>query len=254
MLQMLKSETGSKESYDEYLRYLNYAEEKLKINCYSYYEDLLNHCIRMVNYGRSDFEERIIEFGKLMEDKNMFEKYGISSNDIKIIMECSIGMKKYEWAEEFVKRNIKNVKDLNRENIYNLGLGKICFFKKEYSNSRDHLIKVSFEDYLQYVDAKLIEARIEYEERSFMEIFSVIETVSKYLTAHMEIGEIYKQSYLAFINFLPRLVKIYEMAVKEGPYEFDLKKLKEDITAFPNLLYGAEWLQEKLNEIEKGRL
>jgi hypothetical protein len=253
MLKMNRN-IGDQKLYDEYLRYVIYADEQLKVNCYIYYQDLLDYCERMVNDGKAEFEERILEFAELMKSKNMFRKYGIPYNDLKIIIESSIGTGKYDWGEEFVKKNIEYVDELYRENIYNLGLAKIYFFKKEYSNSRDHLIKVSYEDYLHYVDAKLIEARIEYEERCFVEISSIIEAVKKYLKSHTEIGDIYKQSYLAFDNFLNRLIKICESSVMQKPHDFEIKKLKEDIVSYPALLYGAGWLLEKLDEIEKGRL
>jgi len=253
MLKMNK-EPHSLELYDEYLKYLDYADGEMKINCCSYYQDLLNHCMRMVNYGKSEFEEKIIEFAEVMESKSMFEKYGISNNDLKIIIESSIGTGKFKWGEEFLKRNIKHAEELSHENVYNLGLAKIYFFNKQYSQSREHLIKVTYEDYVHYVDAKLIEARIEYEEQCFIEICSIIETVKKYLKAHPEIGDIYRKSYLAFVNFLNRLVKIYESSMIQKFNDYDIKKLKEDITSYPNQLYGAEWLLDKIGEIKEGRL
>jgi hypothetical protein len=253
MLKMNKN-PDSPSLYDEYLKYLDYTEEEMKINCYSYYQDLLSHCIRMVNYGKTEFEKRIVEFAGIMESKSMFEKYGISNNDLKIIIECSIGTGKYGWGEEFVKRNIKYAEELSRENIYNLGIAKIYFFNKQYSQSREHLVKVSYEDYVHYVDAKLIEVRIEYEEKCFVELLSIIQTVKKFLKSHTEIGDIYRKSYLAFANFLNRLVKIYESSMIQRFNDYDIRKLKEDISSYPNLLYGVEWLLDKISEIEKGRL
>ena len=253
MLKMFKY-PAEPELYNEYLEYLQYADEEMKINCYSYYQDLLSLCIRMVNYGKSEFEERIVEFAGIMESRGMFEKYGISHNDLKIIIECSIGTKNYNWGEEFVKRNINFAEELNRDNIYNWCLAKIYFFNKQFSLSREHLVKVSYEDYVHYADAKLIEARIEYEEKCFIELLSVIQTVKKYLKSHSEIGDIYRKAYSAFINFLSRLVKIYETTEIQKFNEYDTKKLKDDITSYPNFLYGSEWLLDKIGEIEKGRL
>jgi hypothetical protein len=253
MLKMVKY-PGKSELYNEYLEYLNYADKEMKINCYSYYQDLLYHCIKMVNYGKTEFEEKIVEFTGIMESKGMFEKYGISGNDLKIIIESSIGTKNYKWGEEFVKRNIKFTEELNRDNIYNLCLAKIHFFNKHYPQSRDHLVKVSYEDYIHYVDAKMIEARIEYEEKCFVEMLSIIETVKKYLGTHSEIGDIYKKSYIAFVSFLKRLVTLFESSAVKKLNDYDLNKLKDEISSYPNLLYGGEWLLEKINEIEKGGL
>jgi hypothetical protein len=233
---------------------LNYIEEELKMDCHVYYGDLINHCQRMVNYGKTEFEQKIIEFAGLLESKGVFEKFGISDNHLKIFIECSIGTKQYEWAEDFIKRNIKHADEANRDSIYNLGLAKIHFFRKEYSISRDYLMKVSFEDYVHYIDAKLIEARIEYEEKCFVEIASIIQTVQKYLKSHTEIGDIYGKSYLAFMDFLIRLVKIYESSLIRKTCDYDIKKLKQGISSYPAQLYGEEWLLEKISEIEKGRL
>ena len=252
MMQMNK-DTRRQNLYEEYLMYLNYIDEELKINCYGYYQDLLNHCIRMVNYGKSEYEKKIIKFAGVMENKEMFKKYGITYNDMKIIIESAIGTRDYDWAEEFVKRNIRYADEFNRENIFNLGLAKIYFFKKNYSSSRNHLVKVSYEDYIHYIDAKLIEARIEYEEKYLDEILLIIDTVKKYLKSHAEIGDIYKESYLAFVNFLNRLVKIYELLLAGKTGDYEIKRLRDEINSYPNLLYGDVWLKEKLNEIEKGR-
>jgi hypothetical protein len=253
LMMKMNKDTRRHDLYDEYLKYLNYVDEELKINCYGYYEDLLSHCIRMVNYGKTEFEAKIIEFAAVMERKGMFKKFGISYNDMKIIIESSIGEKKYDWAEEFVKRNIGYTEPLYRDSIYNIGLGKIFFFKKDYSSSRDHLVKVAYEDYLHYIDAKLIEARIEYEEKCIDEIFSIIDTVKKYLKSHKEIADIYRETYLAFVNFFSRLVKIYEASLNHKSNEYEIKKLKDDINSYPNLLYGDQWLKDKLDEMETGR-
>jgi len=252
MLQMNK-ETGKQDLYNDYLTYLNYADEELKIDCYSYYQDMLYHCNRMANYGKFGFEEKIIDFARLMENKGMFEKYSIPYDDMKIIIESAIGTGNYDWAEEFVKRNIKYVDEFYRDSIFNLVLAKIYFFKKDYSSSRSYLVKISYEDYIHYIDSKLIEARIEYDEKCFEEISFITETVKKYLKSHTEIGDIYKHSYLAFVGFLNRLIKLYVASMTQNDNEYDIKKLMDDIVSYPELLYGDKWLMDKLNEIRKGR-
>jgi len=243
-------EPENKLLFDEYMMFLSELESIPGLNCKVYYEDLINYYTLLVNSGREEFELNTIQVAQIMDDRGYF-KSGVNHNDYRIIIEAAIGLEKYDWAEEFAERNITYINDSYKNNIFALCIGKINFFRKDYIKAREFITTITYGDYMRYLEAKLIECRILYEEKHISELLAIIETVNKYINSHKEIGSHFKETYLSFLKFMKKLSELYEISRLNREIDFEINELDREIEKRKSMLYGKSWLNEKINELRK---
>ncbi|MBZ0202969.1 MAG: hypothetical protein IT281_05680 [Ignavibacteria bacterium] len=234
---------------DEYLNLINSFEGTSNINCRTYYEDLMNYYTLLVNSGKREFENNIIHLAEIMDNRNYF-KENIAPNEYKIIIEAAIGAKNFNWAEEFAEKNKDYLIHKYRQSIYSVCMAKINFLKNDFRKARAYSSQVVYDDFMYYLEAKLIECRILYCEKNISELLMVIETSKKYLNTHREIGSQHKESYSFFLNFLKKLSSIYESKLASKDVNFEIRKLEDEINSCKGLLYGIQWLEKNLDELK----
>lgn len=242
-----------KELFDECMLILGHLDQNPEIECKAYYEGLINYFTLLVNSGRTEFEQNIFVIAKILVEQDSF-KSGIEVNDFKIIIEAAIGLKEYDWAEEFAEHCKSYINDRYRESIYSACMAKIAFFKKEYTRARSYISKVVYDDFSRYIEAKFIECRILYEDRKIDELLLTADSAIKYLGSHREIGTQLKERYSTFLRFMRMLVNIYELKQAKQDVDYEIRKFESEICSREQIFYGEEWIIEKINEIKTGRL
>ncbi len=245
----LQIEAFDTSTYNEYLNVLVRKSKDYKINEYVYYSTLINLISGYINQGVQGFEEKLIEIGNLVRERDLFKIHGIDIIDLKIFTETAISIGEYDWAISFTNSIKDHILHENKENVFKLILGKIYFFKKDYKNAKKLLSLISVYDYIHYIEAKLIECRIEFELENYLSAVDSINTAKKFLQSHSEIGRDFRKAYTIFLNCLLKLVKLYEKSGKDN-ISFELEMLEKNILSDKNPIYAQSWIIEKIRKIK----
>lgn len=241
------------EVYTEYVEIMTEFQNKIRINEYLFYLMLLNVLSKLINSGKHEYNMNVIDITKKMEGKGLFKKQPIHYQNLKIITESAIVSKEYDWAIEFMEDNKENISQINKESVFYLMVAKLYFFKEDYFVTRKFISKVSMDDYFHYIEAKLIECRVEFELKNYLSVVDSINTAKKFLQSHSEIGKDFRKAYNIFLSILFKLVKLHEKSGKDNIL-FELDMIEINILSEKNQIYAQSWIIEKIRKLRKGRL
>jgi len=243
-----------KNLFHEYVEYLKNIDPKIKINENGYFLTLLNTLSKIINEGNPEFDIDVIKLAELMEEKNLLKLYGISFVDLKIIIESSIGLKKYVWGLEFLNRNKQNLKETDKENIFNILSAKLQFFKGELDAANCLLAKVKIDNYLIYFDVKFLQLRIAVLKEDYLYSKELVEVIKKHIKCNEhKIGKHFVSAYLVFTKYIDSLLYILN-TLEPQIRLFEIEKLKKEIESSNALFYAKEWLVDFIKNIKNPRI
>jgi len=234
--------------YKLYVDYLGKIDPSIKINENGYYLTLLHTLSKIINEGHHEYDIEVIRLAELMENNNILTKYGVTFIDLKIIIECAIGLKKYDWGLDFLNRTKNLIQDDNSENVTNLLSAKLFFFKEEFNTARFLLTKVKTVNYLMYFDVKFLELRITLIQNDLLRAIDIIELIKKYIKTHKDIGEHFIRAYTTFADYVLKFIKINHEANNMDSKIYEFRKLLDNITSNSYNFYAKVWLVEFLNK------
>ncbi|MCC7159010.1 MAG: hypothetical protein IT281_05690 [Ignavibacteria bacterium] len=240
------------ELYNEYLKVLYNSGNKFRINENGLLGTLINLLSKFINSGRNDLSEKVLEVAVIMYDKGIFAKYGISYIDLKIITECAIFMRTFDWALVFMNDVRKYIRDKNPDNIYNLIASKLYFFKGEYDKARELLSQITIVDYIFYCEAKLIECRIAYLQDQPEAVINACDTVLKYLSQNKSIGSHYAGAYKMFAELMRKLVIVLNKDFTKERIEFEINLMLKRLNNPETVVYAGQWLKKELEKLKAG--
>lgn len=240
------------EEYIEYVEIMTGFQDKIRINEYLFYLMLLNVLSKLINSGKHEYNINVIDITKKMEAKGLFKKHPLHFQNLKIITESAIVSKEYDWAIQFIENYRENISQFNKDSVFYLLIAKLHFFKNDYYITRKFITKVSMDDYFHYIEAKLIECRVEFELKNYLSVIDSINTARKFLKSHPEIGKTFSNAYIAFLNSLFKLVKLHEKS-EVNNISFELEMLEKNILAGKDQIYAQTWIIEKIRNSKKGK-
>lgn len=212
--------------------------------------DLINYCYLKVNEGHRDFRKEIHSLIIFLDENDLLLADGdINHSYFKSTIDNITTLRELDWLEYFLDKYSPHIEKDYRDSLTNLAYTKLYLYKGEYDKARDYEKNISYKDYIHYIDAKLTLARIEYEASNTDSVYSVIDSVKKYLNKSASISEYYHFFYKNFINNFTDLIKITEKTFTGINTGFELDKLKKKINGESKPFYGKLWLLSKIEQI-----
>ncbi|MBE2217717.1 MAG: hypothetical protein IAE90_05915 [Ignavibacteria bacterium] len=234
--------------YSDFLR----ENENLfsQANITSYYSDLYNFATIRIGRGRHEFRRPFLNLIKEIEPRGLIFDAGegkIHIYSFKQIADTAFHLKEIAWAGDFIERYKGKLGTLYPQNILSLMTAKLLYYKGNPAGARIELEKVSFDDYILYLDAKSFRICLEYDEADFNSCLMNIDALSKYLKHKKEIPESMILSAKRFKYYIRKLIEFRENTADN----FYLLKLAEEINGEENPVYGKEWIRDKIEELSK---
>lgn len=214
---------------------------------YSIYRIALNYCISKLNKGSLPFTEEYLNiYEKILKSKRILEKVELTSISFTNTVIIASRLKKYNWAEIFIKTFQDKLPDEERENTVNTNLATVYFYQKKYFDVISTLQAVEFPDVIGNFNAKAILLATYFELNEDNLLLSAIESFRVYINRHKTVSPERKQLYLNLIKFVKKLTEIIPRDKKA------IQKLKEELEETKNVA-SRNWLLEKVEELEKRR-
>ncbi|MDQ3020291.1 MAG: hypothetical protein M3R36_06945 [Bacteroidota bacterium] len=98
------------------------------------------------------------------------------------IIYAAVVLKKFNWAENFVKGHLNKLMPDYRDEVYHFAYSMIYFEKREFSKALDEISKVRYDFFVFKFDVRLYTLKIYYEMNSFESAISLIDTFTHFLS------------------------------------------------------------------------
>ncbi|CAN5458924.1 hypothetical protein BH10BAC5_BH10BAC5_10270 [soil metagenome] len=210
---------------------------------------LANKAVNEYYRGNDKFLNERFEIHDLIISKGLYKKFENGFFDdmlFKNIVIVGLQLNKVEWTENFIISYIDKLDPVNRNNAYNLNMGRLEFYKGNYVKALELLNKIRNIKHVHYkTEIKILTLMIYYEEGKSHEAVSVIDNYRHFLSNDALIPQIRKIRNNNFIKFVNELIKLKEELLEKAIYD-----LQYDIKNTPNT-YEKEWLLLKTEQLLK---
>lgn len=228
------------------LKHLDQYESKMSKedlrDCYHYAQ---NYCAFKVNQGKTEYFQvffglfkSVVRLGILLENGQVSE--GVFKNMVTV----SLGVKEYEWAENFIREYAAYLPAGIRENAKNFNLASLYLQQQQYGKVIELLRGVEYNDVVYSLNAKLILLRTYYELKEYLALDSLIDSFRIFLRRNKVISKTLKREYNNFLNFVRKLSTL------SGADAATIARFRERVMATSSAT-PKKWLLEKIDELQK---
>lgn len=205
----------------------------------------INFGIRAYNSGKKHFLREVfevyrqgLEYGVFLEN-NQLSRFTYSN-----IVSAGLGVKEFNWTEDFLHTHKDFLSPKNRENIYKYNLANFYFQKPDYDKAMQLLVTTEFTDLLYNIQARRMLLKIYYTLGEEDALYSLLDSFKRFLYRQKELGY-HRESFLNLIRFTGRLLIL-------PPRDEEAKiKLMKEIEETKEVT-DKEWLQKSITEIKSG--
>ncbi len=208
----------------------------------------VNCCIRQINTRRQGEEQTFFLrqvfdlYTEGLENEVFIENGVLSRFTYKNIANAGLGLKAFDWVEDFLHRYKDKVEAPHRESAYLFNLASLWFRKPNYDRALDLLTRAEFDDVLHNLDARRMLLRIYFDLGEFDALDSLLDSFAIFLRRRKDVGYL-RQNYLNLIRLTKKLLQI---PANEKEARAKLRKEIEETKAVAE----REWLLGKLKEAE----
>lgn len=211
--------------------------QKLK----EFFVNLINYCVGKMNMGKVEFIRETFEMYKIGLDQEILT-YGGRVTRVMFINIVSTGskLKEFDWVAGFIEQYKIDLLDSEKESIYNLSMGIMHFYNKDFKALESYILKVNHQDILLNLLTRNYLLIAYYKLGKAEELDLLIESMSKYLMRKEIVGyarELYKNN----LSIMKKLVNL-------NVYDSDERKKFKDQVAEINPMTNSmrEWFLEQV--------
>ena len=200
----------------------------------------INYCIKRVNRGDREYLREALDlYTSGLENRVLLEQEALSHMTYHNVLRLGLALRRYDWAETFLKTYQSYLPAPVRENTYRYNLAFLHFEQKDYERAMHYLRLVDFPDVFSSLDARRLLLRSYYELGEYKALDSLLDSSRVYIQRRRDIGY-HKINYLNLIRFTKKLLNV---APDDRPQK---DRLRKEIEQTPNVA-ERQWLIEKLS-------
>ena len=208
------------------------------------YEHALNHCVRHINKGKSQF---LVEYFDVYEDiliKDIIYVNGeLAPLHFKNIVVAALRLKKFNWTEKFITTYKNKLPNNLRDNAVTFNTARLFWYQKKHNRVIELLREVEFDNIIYNYTSKTMLLTTYYDIDEIEPLYSLLESFRAYLNRHKSIPLRRRQYYLNLIKFTKKLTKIIPGDKRA------ILKLKKEMEENKSVATDP-WLKEKIAELE----
>ncbi len=201
----------------------------------------INFCIQRFNRGESRYLREMFDLYRAgIAQEILLEKGQISRFTYKNVVGVALGLKEFDWAEQFILEYQEALDRRYKTNYVHYNLSKLRFHQQNYSEAMQRLQQVEYDDLFLNLDAKVMLLKIYFELEEWEVLDSFTISLQRFLQRKKGLGY-HQETYKNFIQLARKLLEI-------NPFDKDKKdKLRQEITE-TKALSEKDWL---LGQLEK---
>ena len=242
------SDNNSVEKYSEFKDALiRNAQSFSKPDLHNLYSGLRNTAINLSSPGLNKGKEFLDITKHMMKDDIVIIKGGIM-NEITFVSEiqtaCSLA--DAEFIEEFTDKFVRHLPRASRDNMKKFAMTHLYFARNEFERALEQMLTIRYDLFGVKFYLKNLQMMIYYELNDHNSFLLLLDSYRHFLNNNRSVTEDWKKTQTVLLRFLTRLFNL-----KENYNEFEMKRLKEDITS--SIVLKKQWLLRKIKELESVR-
>ncbi len=214
-----------------------------------------NYCSKQLHNGNNNFLKQHFVLYKLMLEKGyLMKRNQLSDAHYKNIVRVASRAGEFEWGTEFANKYKEKISQENQENYYQLNLGTIAFYQKDYDVALECLRMVEQNNTADHISINMMLIKTYYmlmtqQKGAFYAdaLDSTIHALKMYfLRNKMAVRVKYKQ-HQNFLNLITSFIKLRDKLLyhkKKPQLKERFQKLKNKINASETV--DKKWLLEQL--------
>lgn len=226
-----------------FLENKNSLDENDKRNLYIY----LRNTIKLSSFSDHDYYREEFEIDQMgLEEKLIFLDGFLREHSIKNIVNSALKVGEIEWAKKF----LEEYKDLFwkefANDVFLYCTAIIDFYEGNYDKALKHFNDVEYRSIFFEIEKRIKLIQIYYETDEFELFDNHTRNLTVFISRNQNnIGNIFTQSYRAFIKFIKKIANTPTRDTDE------IQKLEKEISEIPvRLLFEKKWLLEKLDKLK----
>jgi len=203
--------------------------------------------IGIVKSGSAEnfFKELLKNYNILIENDIFLEPNGMMNGSVFLTyVMTAFALKEFESIEILAKKFGNKLPEDRRENDNNYSQAMICYGKKEYSKSLEHISRIKYELFNMKHLVKNIQMMNYYELDDYISFSYVADSYRHFLSKNKSVTSHNKIASEILCNNINKLFKLRESFDK-----FELEKFSKEIKE--NELIYKYWILDKIEEIEE---
>lgn len=223
-------------------KYLTHFEKKYIFNT------MLNKLDHVCYSGNPEFFPELFNIlNEMIKNKTCMDESGKYISPLFYLQYTAYHTNKHKLttAKAFIETYKEKLKPEHRESLYGLCLGNYYFRSGDFSTALKSLAVIEYDNWVYYTKIKRLQAMCLFEMKKYDTIIYILRSLKTFVKTNKLISEEKRKLNLEFCRYMQRLATYTE---KENIYE--LKKLKEEISAKNLLPVHREWFMSKLNTIK----
>jgi hypothetical protein len=201
-------------------------------------------CNNKLSRGHSVFYRHLMDIYELMLSHSILghsEESYIQINLFRNIFFTAVVLKKFDWAEKFVKAYTNRLIPEHRENMIRYSKALLYFENQKYEEALAEITKVNYEFFVFKLDVRVLLLKLYFELNSFEQAYSLIDSFSHFLSNNKDLLSRDKHRFDNFLKYFRQLLKCCNDKNTESAF-FLKKNINEDAAVI-----GRRWLLEKVS-------
>ena len=169
----------------------------------------INFCNLRIMKGEEVYVQRALDlYIAGVEQGILLDQGKLSPWHYKNIIKLALRSKRYEWTEGFIKTHTQLMDPVYRQDAYNFNLAELYYYTNRYDLAMDQLNRVEFTDVHYNLGAKVMLAKIYFENEAQDALESLLHAFKTYLHRNKLISNDLRRTYLNFIRTLQQVQKV----------------------------------------------
>lgn len=168
----------------------------------------VNFCILRINSGDNDFLNELFDLYQTGLSQGIFLENGLISRfSYNNIVNIALKTQRLEWAFGFLERYRPVLEASFRDATYHFNLARCHYENGDFSAALISLTRIEYDDVLQNMMAKTLQAKIYYQTLEFQALESLLDSMLVYLQRKKMLGY-HKENFSNMARFLRRILAI----------------------------------------------
>ncbi len=208
---------------------------------------ICNYYVIQINFGKQEFYHSLFIIIKRREESGRCYVDGkIHINDFQSYVTVGLRANEHKWVLNFIEKNKDNFIGTDFPNgFYEFNLANYYFHIKEYSKTKEILARVTFEDVLRKIYAKLLEIKVFYESGDHELLYSKIDAARMFFFRNEGIEKNKREHGKNFVSMMQQIEKL-----PPSPSGIEIDRLIAKINTQKHVAERI-WLLEKLQALKK---
>lgn len=209
-----------------------------------------NFCIQQINKGVSEYYQEFLSLYKIQLKSNTLLKDGFLEEwDFKNIVTAGVRLKDFEWTEQFIHNNKKQLKPELQENAYRYNLAVYYYATGQYKEALQLLYQVEFTDSTYHLGAKNIQLKSYYELGESEAFGALVDAFRIYVKRNKALSTYRKEVYFNFLRIAKKIEKLKQQKDYMDQKKFEKEKLLLGEYINNNIAANSDWIAVVFKEL-----